>query len=305
MSPAQPLDRRRFLRRTAALPLASLAPTLLAEGTGTGDNRFEFCTFTKPLQHLPYREMARTIAAMGFDGIEGAVRPKGHVVPERVDEDLPRLAEALRAEGLSFTVMTSAINEVSAGQMTEKILRAAASAGVKRYRMGYYKYDLGKPIRPQLDEFRRRLKDLVALSRELGIKPIYQNHSGKDYFGAPVWDLCEVLADFDPGHVGIAFDIGHATVEGGKAWPLHFATARPHLDTVYIKEPSWQNNTLGWGPLGEGAVDKGFYKLLKDGGFEGPVSLHVEYLGHDDPAMAPAVLEAIGKDFAALKTLLS
>jgi sugar phosphate isomerase/epimerase len=242
---------------------------------------------------------------MGFDGIEGAVRPKGHVVPERVDEDLPRLAEALRAEGLSFTVMTTAINEVSTEQMTEKILRAAAAAGVKRYRMGYYRYDLTKPIRPQLDEFRPRLKELVALSRELGIKPVYQNHSGKDYFGAPVWDLCELLADFDPGHVGIAFDIGHATVEGGKAWPLHFATARPHLDTVYVKEPSWQNNTLGWGPLGEGAVDKGFYKLLKDGGFKGPVSLHVEYLGHDDPAMAPAVLEAIGKDFATLKGLLS
>jgi sugar phosphate isomerase/epimerase len=305
MPPAPSVDRRRFLLQSAALSFAPLAGPLLAEDAGYKDKRFEFCTFTKPLQHLPYPEMAKTIAAMGFDGIEGAVRPKGHVVPERVEEDLPKLAEALKAEGLSFTVMTSAINEVSAEQMTEKVLRTAAAAGVKRYRMGYYKYDLGKPIRPQLDEFRPRLKDLVALSRELGIKPIYQNHSGKDYFGGPVWDLCEVLADFDPAHVGIAFDIGHATVEGGKAWPLHFATARPHLDTVYIKEPSWQNNTLGWGPLGEGAVDKGFYKLLKDGDFKGPVSLHVEYLGHDDPAMVPTVLKAIGKDFATLKTLLS
>lgn len=305
MPPAPSVDRRRFLLQSAALSFAPLAGPLLAEDAGNKDKRFEFCTFTKPLQHLPYPEMAKTIAAMGFDGIEGAVRPKGHVVPERVEEDLPKLAEALKAEGLSFTVMTSAINEVSAEQMTEKVLRTAAAAGVKRYRMGYYKYDLGKPIRPQLDEFRPRLKDLVALSRELGIKPIYQNHSGKDYFGGPVWDLCEVLAEFDPAHVGIAFDIGHATVEGGKAWPLHFATARPHLDTVYIKEPSWQNNTLGWGPLGEGAVDKGFYKLLKDGDFKGPVSLHVEYLGHDDPAMVPTVLKAIGKDFATLKTLLS
>lgn len=305
MTTDRSVNRRQFLRRSAALALAPAASSPTSAAEGTGGARFEFCTFTKALQPLSYEETAARIAALGFDGIEGAVRPKGHVEPERVGEDLPKLVAALEAEGLAFTVMTTAINEVSAEQRTEEILRAAAAAGVKRYRMGYYKYDLDKPIRPQLDEFRPRLRDLVALSRELGIKPIYQNHSGRDYFGGPVWDLCEVLAEFDPAHVGIAFDIGHATVEGGKAWPLHFATARPHLDTIYIKEPSWQDNTLGWGPVGEGAVDKGFYKMLKDGDFKGPVSLHVEYLGHGDAAIVPTVLKAIEKDFATLRSCLS
>lgn len=305
MTPPPHPSRRRFLGAASTLALAPvLGSPLIAETSGK-KGRFEFCTFTKPLQHLTYAEMAKTIAAMGFDGIEGAVRPKGHVLPERVDEDLPQLAAALQAEGLSFTVMTTAINEVSTEQMTEKILRAAAAAGVKRYRMGYYKYDLTKSIRAQLDEFRPRLKDLVALSRELGIKPVYQNHSGKDYFGGPIWDLAEVLADHDPAHVGVAFDIGHATVEGAKAWPLNFAVIRPHLDTVYVKEPSWKDNVLGWGPIGEGAVDKGFFKLLKESDFNGPVSLHVEYLGHDDPAKVPTVLAAIEKDFKTLKGLLS
>jgi len=306
MTPPPSPSRRQFLG-TAATTLAfapAFAPGLLAEEK-TKARRFEFCTFTKPLQHLSFAEMAKTIAAMGFDGIEGAVRPKGHVVPEKVDEDMPKLAEALKAEGLSLTVMTTSINEVSAEQQTEKILRAAAAAGVSRYRMGYYKYDLGKPIRAQLDEFRPKLKDLIALSRELGIKPIYQNHSGKDYFGGPIWDLAEVLSDHDPAEVGVAFDIGHATVEGAKAWPLNFALIRPYLDTVYVKEPSWKDNVLGWGPLGEGAVDKGFFKLLQESDFSGPVSLHVEYLGHDDPSQVPTVLAAIEKDFATLKGLLS
>lgn len=306
MTPPPSPSRRQFLG-TAATTLAfapGFAPGLLAEEK-TKARRFEFCTFTKPLQHLSFAEMAKTIAAMGFDGIEGAVRPKGHVVPEKVDEDMPKLAEALKAEGLSLTVMTTSINEVSAEQQTEKVLRAAAAAGVSRYRMGYYKYDLGKPIRAQLDEFRPKLKDLIALSRELGIKPIYQNHSGKDYFGGPIWDLAEVLSDHDPAEVGVAFDIGHATVEGAKAWPLNFALIRPYLDTVYVKEPSWKDNVLGWGPLGEGAVDKGFFKLLQESDFSGPVSLHVEYLGHDDPSQVPTVLAAIEKDFATLKGLLS
>ena len=305
MTPPPSPSRRQFLG-TAATTLAfapAFAPGLLAKEK-TKERRFEFCTFTKPLQHLSFAEMAKTIAAMGFDGIEGAVRPKGHIVPEKVDEDMPKLAEALKAEGLSLTVMTTSINEVSAEQQTEKILRAAAAAGVSRYRMGYYKYDLAKPIRAQLDEFRPKLRDLIALSRELGIKPIYQNHSGKDYFGGPIWDLAEVLSDHDPAEVGVAFDIGHATVEGAKAWPLNFALIRPYLDTVYVKEPSWKDNVLGWGPLGEGAVDKGFFKLLQESDFSGPVSLHVEYLGHDDPSKVPTVLAAIEKDFATLKGLL-
>ncbi len=301
--------RRHFLKGSTGLVLAPFLSPLLSRAAGsgasaTGSSRYEFCTFTKPLQHLSYDEMAKTIAAMGFDGIEGAVRPAGHVVPETVEDNLPKLVEALRANSLKFTVMTTSLTEVSDEQATEKILRTAAAQGVKRYRMGYYKYDLKKPVRAQLDEFRPKLKDLVALSGELGIKPVYQNHSGKDYFGGPIWDLAEVLDDYSPEQIGVAFDIGHATVEGAKAWPLNFAAIRPYLDTVYVKEPSWQNNTLGWGPVGEGAVDKGFFKLLRESDFTGPVSLHVEYLGHNDPAIIPTVLEAIRKDFATLKSLL-
>ncbi len=295
-------SRRRFLQSTAAL---ALAPWARGSSVAAEASPYEFCTFTKPLQHLSYEETAKTVAAMGFAGIEAPVRPGGHVLPERVADDLPKLAEALRAEGRALSILTSGITEVSAEQHTEAVLRAAAALGVKRYRMGYYRYDLKRPIRAQLDEIRPKLKDLVALSREIGIKPVYQNHCGKDFFGAPVWDLAEVLADHSPEDVGVVFDIGHATVEGAKAWPLHFATVRPWLDAVYIKEPSWQDNRLGWGPIGEGAVDKGFYQVLRESGFSGPVSLHLEYIDHRDEAATPRFLEALAKDFATLRTLLT
>jgi len=44
---------------------------------------------------------------------------------------------------------------------------------------------------------------------------------------------------------------------------------------------------------------------LKEGDFSGPVSLHVEYLGHKDPEIVPRVLDAIEKDFETLRSLLS
>ncbi len=297
-------NRRRFLKSAAAglavSPFAAAVPALAEE-----KSRFEFCTFTKALQPLSYQEMAEAIAELGFDGIEGAVRPKGHVLPGNVEEDLPKMVEALKSQDLNLTLLTSGINEVSEEQNTEKVLRTAAELGVKRFRMGYYRYDLKKPLDPQLEEFGAKLKDLIALTDELGIKPIYQNHSGDKYFGGPIWDMASVFSSYTPDQVGVAFDIGHATVEGATAWPLNFARIRPYIDTVYVKEPSWDDNKLSWGPLGEGAVNPKFFKMLKESDFSGPISLHIEYLGHGDPKIVPAVLEETRKNFATLRKLLS
>ncbi len=305
------MQRRAFLRHsvsTAATLAAGVSLPTVAPGAtgGKSSPRFRFCTFTKSLQHLDYDALAEKIAALGFDGIEAPIRPGGHIEPARVEDELPKMVAALKKRGLEITVLTSGINEVSEEQRTEAVLRTAAGLGIERFRMSYYKYDLKKPILPQVDEFRPRLKDLVAAAREIGIKPVYQNHSGKDYFGAPVWDLADTLSVFDPAEVGIAFDIGHATTEGSKCWPLHWAVCGDHIDTVYIKEPHWTEpgKPPKVGPLGEGGIDKGFYQTLLNSDFSGPISLHVEYFDHKDPAQEKPFLEAVAKDFSTLRGLL-
>ena len=300
--PPTSTSRRRFLATGAAALAASQASVLplMAEKNTLP---WEVCTFTKPFQHLSYEQLAALMAEIGFDGIEAPVRPKGHIEPEAVETELPKMVEALKAQDLNLTILTSGINEVSDEQHTEKVLRTAAALGVKRYRMNYYRYDLKKPIGPQIAEFAPKFADLIALSKEIGIKPIYQNHSGNKYFGGPIWDLRGVLLDHDPADVGVAFDIGHATVEGAKAWPLNFAAIRPYIDTVYVKEPAFRDNKVEFGALGEGAVDKGFYQLLGETNFTGPISLHVEYLG-TKPESEKAIIAAMKKDFATLKTLL-
>lgn len=288
MSPEKRFSRRQVIQ--SAIGAAPLTAAASAHGASAERLPWEFCTFTKPLQELSFDECSRIVAAAGYQGVEAPVRPKGQVLPERVEEDLPKLMHALAKHELKMTILTSRINEVSKEQYTETLLRTAAKQGIKRFRMGYYYYDLNQPIRPQIADFRARLKDLVALTDELGIKPIYQNHSGKKYFGAPIWDLYEVLSDYQPDQVGVAFDIGHAFVEGAKAWPLNFSLIRPYIDTIYIKEPHWHNNQLDWGPIGEGALDKGFFEILKrDKKFVGPISVHVEYLKRDVPRVIPAL----------------
>ncbi len=84
--------RRHFLH-TAALTASGLA---LSTQAAPAKGKHTLCTFTKHLQGLPFDQLSDLIAQVGLDGIEAPVRPGGHVEPERVTEDLPKLIDALK-----------------------------------------------------------------------------------------------------------------------------------------------------------------------------------------------------------------
>jgi sugar phosphate isomerase/epimerase len=280
-------NRRNFLKLAS---LGALAPTFPI--SAASPSRQEFSVFTKHLIGLDFDNLADLIAELGIDGIEAPVRPKGHVEPERVEEDLPKLAEALKQRGLKINLITSGINEVSSGQHTEKVLRTAKALGVPAYRMNYRKYDLTQPIYPQLEGWREKCDELVALSHEIGIRPLYQNHSGRDYLGAPVWDVYELMRSHPPEQWGFAFDIYHATIEGGMSWPLELNLVRDRIGSAYFKNFKWEGTKAKACPLGEGVVQADYVKALKKLGYQGPVSLHVEYL-EGDPKNADYLKEAM------------
>lgn len=273
-----------------------------AEPTGN-----TFCFFSKHLQGLSFDDIASFAAEVGMDGVEAPIRPGGHVEPEKVEEDLPKLVEALKKQGRELTIMTSGINEVSAEQNTEAVLRTAAKLGVKRFRMLYYKYDLQKPIWPQLDEIRPKIKDLVQLCTEIGIQPLFQNHSGKDYVAAPVWDMYSIMREYPAEQFSFAYDIYHSTIEGGSSWPLEAALVSDHLGAVYFKDFKWNGRKAEGCPLGEGQVNPAFAKTLMKGGYKGPISLHLEYLKGDikDLAFIKECRDAHVREFGILKQWLS
>jgi sugar phosphate isomerase/epimerase len=291
----RPFTRRSFLRNCAAA--AALAPFVsLAEGSS-----HKFCAFEKPLQFLSYDDMAALIGECGFDGIEATVRKGGHVLPERVEEDLAKMVEALKKHGLEMTILTSDINNVNQPQ-AQKVLTTAKKLGITRYRMLWYNYDLSKPVRPQLEAIRPQVRDLAAMNRELGVTALYQNHSGAKMVGAPLWDIYELVREHDPKEISIAFDIMHATAEGGLDWPIQFNLVQSHLGAVYCKDFTWVNRKTKGAPLGTGQIDHNFFSLVQKSKFNGPISLHVEYLAgvKDRKAMA----EAFKRDFATLRSLL-
>ncbi len=296
-------SRRTFLASAVAGTLAATGPTIAQPPATPQPARPKnpLCAFVKFLQTMDNETLARTIAKLGFDGIEATIRDKGQVLPEHVVDELPKLVETLNKYGLEINVMASSVNRVDQPH-TEKVLRTAASLGVKKYRMAYYRYDTNRPIISQLDSFKPALLELAALNRELGITAVYQNHSGNRIVGASVWDLRYLLQDVDPQDVGVAFDIRHATVEGGMAWPVDFGVIRPHLGAVYVKDFVWDGRKPKNVPLGQGRIDPAFFPLLRKSKFSGPISLHVEYLpdGGNQENVA-----ALRNDLRTLKSLLS
>ena len=268
------ITRRGLLQGAAAL----LVPPALAQQL---KSPWKIGGFTKTLQDLSYERTAEVAADLGWDGIECAVRAKGQVLPERVEEELPRLAGALGAKGLELLVMATDIRAVDE-PFTAKLLRTAAKLGIRLYRLGPFRYQEGMEIPRQLANIGARLKDLAALNRELGVTGLVQNHSGNGYVGAGIWDLYELVKDRDPRELGVHFDFGHATVESGLSWPTAFSLVADRVGAVIVKDFFWKHAPgegakLEWCPIGQGAVNPRFVKMLEAARFRGPITMQFEY----------------------------
>jgi sugar phosphate isomerase/epimerase len=289
------LNRRQFLKHAAMLTAgAATLPATLSAATES-PSPWQFCAFEKPLQFLNFDDLADLLAELGFNGVEAAVRPGGHVLPERVEEDLPKFVEALKKRGLEITILTSGINNVEQPH-TEKVLRTAAKLGIQRYRMLWWQYDLKQPIWPQVEAFRPVLKDLVALNREVGISGLYQNHSGPRTVGASLWDIYSLIKDYQPKDIGLAYDVYHAQVEGGLSWPTQFQLVKSHIMAVCVKDFDWAKGGLKSVPLGTGRLDQKIIPAIKEAKITGPMSIHVEYVP-DDSRDKRVIQEALRKDF--------
>ena len=269
---AEPLNRREFIEKTSLATAAAFAWQQPAP-------RWKLITFSKPFTTLNFSDTADLVAEVGWDGIECPVRRTStHIAPERVEEDLPKMVEALKKRGREVSLITTDI--IAADARAERILRTAASLGIGTYRLGETKYVANRPLADQLADIKARLRDLAQLNRSLGIRGGIQNHSGADYFGAPVWDAVQAIQGVE-ADLGVAFDIGHATLEGGLSWPIQARLAEPHLALVYVKDFRWEKQTAGWRPvwcqLGDGMVNKKFFATLAGTKYSGPICQHHEY----------------------------
>jgi L-ribulose-5-phosphate 3-epimerase len=313
------LSRREFVARAARAGVAmkALGTASRATDARTSSRRDAepvIAVFSKHPQWLPFADVGPVIAESGFSTVDLTVRPGGHVLPERVEDDLPRAVETLRKSGLTVPLITTAITD-AADPLARRVLATAKKAGVSHYRMGYWTFPANTDPLVALRELKPRAAALAALNREIGIRGGYQNHVGTRV-GGSVWDLGVLLEGIAPDGLGVQYDIRHAVAEGGESWPVTLRMIAPHIDTIALKDLVWAKRADGrWEPrsvpLGEGMVSFDAYlrQLLARGPLP-PATMHFEYAplemaGGGDATRRRQTVEGMRRDLMRFKQLLA
>lgn len=311
--PRAPLSRRAFLGQlgAAALLAAPGARAATTASPGTGPDTIH--VFAKPLEDFSWAEAAGLIAEAGFNGVDYAVRPGGHVSPERVEQDLPLAVAAARRAGLRVDTITTGITR--ADESARRLLACAAGLGITRYRLGNFTYDRSLGPWRTLEQLKPTLHSLAELNATTGIHGGIQNHTGAWRVGAAGWDLHALLRELDPRWLGCQYDIRHATAVNGTSWPVTLDLLAPWIRSIVIKDFRWLQKpgtqTIDDTPLGQGIVDlAGFLRRVRELGLAATWSLHLEYAPFEHvpkapPAQArPLFLDAMRLDRTVLRRLL-
>lgn len=277
--------RRKFMVRSSLasaalfIPGQNIANQLFTENSVV-NNELKVCLFSKHLQFLDYKQMSEAAKEMGFDGIDLTVRPKGHVFPESVSQDLPLATEAMQMFNLEPIMIST--NVIDANDAVQKeVLKIASDLKYKYYRPAWVKYPDDRNVMKTVKNVEDQFSALAVLNKELNISASYHNHSGL-YFGAPIWDLYDVLNHLPKEQFGCQYDIMHGTVEAGKSWETNFKLISSYINTLVVKDFIWGKKNGKWDrinvPMGEGIVDfKRYFSLLKKYKMNVPISIHVEH----------------------------
>ena len=313
------MERRDFLKLAGVSVVGSTLMSGLAPGRVLAGEPGEMRVpgihlFSKCLQFLDYHQLASTAAALGLNGLDLTVRPRGHVEPENFERDLPAAIKAIIEAGISCEMMVTNIVSTQ-NQRDFDLLAMAHSLGVKSYRLGGLRFDPDVSQMESVERYKLQLASLAEWNREIGITGMYQNHSGEGHFGASIWDIYLASKDLNPDELGIQFDVRHATTEGGRNWPDSYRLLKPQIRALAFKDFKWAEVNGKWRlvntPIGEGMIDfNRYFHMLKDAGMNYPVSLHCEYdlggaeKGKKDPTMPKEeILAAIKQDVDTVKRL--
>ena len=272
-SDASLLSRRALLAAGAVL----LSPPVPAK------EKLKVAVFSKHLQFLAGDSLAAGVAELGFDGLDITVRKGGHVEPAQVSQDLPALAATLSRHGLEVPMVTTDIVDAET-PFAEDILKTMARLGIRNYRFGAFKWEARQPYDAQLERMKPRLAKLAALNTKYQACAMYHTHSGAGLVGASIWDLYILMKELDPKAMGVNYDVGHATIEGGLGgWIDSFKISGAHLRGIAVKDFLWEQDAKGnwreqWKPIGEGMVRfPQFFAMVAEAGFAGPLQMHYEY----------------------------
>jgi sugar phosphate isomerase/epimerase len=262
------------------------------------------CGYSGNMAKVPYPELGLVAQQIGYEGVDLTVMQGGHVDPRITNVDLVRAIESVRGPGLEVPMISTNVTSVS-DPTAYAILAITGHTQVHLYRLGFWPYGLtgagsSSDIARRLAQVRADLGPLLSYGQRTGMAAMFPNRAGP-YVGEAVWDAQSIIGDMDPQWIGYYFDPSQATAEGGAAgWEIALRLALPRLKAVAVQDFIWAKDGKAWKmrmcPMGEGVVDwTGFFGILAQARFTGPLSIHMEYQPQDEPGAMAKDLEFVRK----------
>lgn len=276
----------------------------------------QFVLFTDNLADLSVADCCRDAQLAGFDGLDLTLRPGGHVDPSQAELGLAAARQAAEVQGTTIPMVTTAITDDSS-PFADAIFASSAHYGVRRLKLGYWRYEPFGSLVRQIDEAQRMLERVIAIGRKYDVLPCVHVHSGPILANGGAL-LYLILKDFKPEHVGAYVDPMHMTIEGGlSGWQMGLDLLAPWVALVGIKNARWKETGRDqWGqlrfqpeytPLADGQAPlPEFMAHLRLLQYDGIVSLHSEYKGGSSFRQldTPQLLAQSAADLKFLKSLL-
>ena len=216
------------------------------------------------------------------------MRPGGHVLPERVREDLPRAAAAARRQGLKNVMLVTGFNRGDAPHCGD-LFRTAADCGFTKIRTGHQLYDEKRDLKWNIARIHSHFASFAALGEKTGVQAACQNHDAWNatVFGSSVWDLGEATDGLDPRWMAVQFDIHHCFFQIRSAWMHGFDRVADRVGSLVLKD-GFHSPTGGRRncPAGEGKVPfKAFRERMALRNLpQVPFTVHMEYYTYKDQA---------------------
>ena len=276
----------------------------------------QYVLFTDNLSDLSFEMVGRAVKKAGFDGVDLTLRPGGHVLPENAEMGLSAARAVADRLHVEIPMASTAITDIDSPH-AEDIVASCAHYGIRKIKLGYWRYQPFGTIQTQLDAARKKLDRIVRLTRRYDVLPCVHVHSG-DILANGGAILYLLLQDFSPDDAGAYVDPMHMTVEGGSyGWEMGLDLLIPWVSLVGIKNFRWRQGERDkqgqltfhtqYVPLADGQANLSrCMQRLKEINYHGTVSLHSEYKGGSSFRVLTTqeLLNQSAKDLEYLKSLV-
>jgi L-ribulose-5-phosphate 3-epimerase len=228
-------------------------------------------------------------AKAGYKSVELTSVPgwTEHVRRDAGDEELAHVKDLLKQHGLqavSFAGHSDLASDHGVGEF-RKALNLAHKLGI-----GYVTTSTGghdassaSSIEEQREHFLSRIRPLCDEAASMDIVICLETHGGLVATGALSAELVRLI---DKPNIGINYDPGNVIFYGNTRPEEDIKAAAPYVRHMHAKDQIGGAGKWNFPPAGTGEVDFSvIFKELDAAGFNGPVSVEIEFQGEPWPPL--------------------